>query len=304
MPELPEVETIRRGLQMRIVGKTIAGVDVRFPKTFIGDKLKVKSYKVKSVERRAKVLAVKLDKGENLLFHLKMTGQLIYRGAQLRSSSSAGPRNQDFSGGHPDHNWHAKLPNSTTAVIFNFEDGTQLYFNDMRKFGWCKVLNDEQLKKIFTEEYGPEPIRLAGARSGQASSDFTVEYLMSKAAKVPNRKIKQFLTDQTIIAGIGNIYADELLFDARISPLRKVSEISEGEWKKIIQSVKKILNLAIKHGGTTDSDFVNADGEKGGMQDYLKVYRKNGQDCSSCSGKIIRITIGGRGTHYCPVCQI
>lgn len=294
MPELPEVETIRRGLNRRIVGKTIADIDVRFLKTFQGEKLKVIKLKVKSIERRAKVVAVRLEKDENLLFHLKMTGQLIF----------IDRNDKRFAGGHPDHNWHAKLPNSTTAVIFNFEDGTHLYFNDMRKFGWCKVLTDEQLKKIFAEEYGPEPVRLAGARSGQASSDFSAEYLIQQASKIPNRKIKQFLTDQTIIAGIGNIYADETLFDARISPLRKVSEISENEWKKIIQSVKKILNLAIKHGGTTDSDFVNADGEKGGMQDYLKVYRKNGTDCPKCGGKIVRITVGGRGTHYCPVCQI
>ncbi|MDO8444138.1 MAG: DNA-formamidopyrimidine glycosylase [bacterium] len=284
MPELPEVETIRRGLEKRIVGKTIADIDVRFPKTFVGSKSKVEGSKIKSVERRAKVLAVKLNNGGNLLFHLKMTGQLIY----------IDRNDKRFAGGHPDHNWHAKLPNSTTAVIFNFNDGTHLFFNDMRKFGWCKVLTDEQLNKIFTDEYGPEPF----------DKNFTVEYLMQRAAKIPNRKIKQFLTDQTIIAGIGNIYADELLFDARISPLRKVSEMNKSEWKKVIASTIKILNLAIKHGGTTDSDFVNADGEKGGMQDYLKVYRKSGSNCpGDCGGKVIRITVGGRGTHYCPVCQ-
>ncbi len=303
MPELPEVETIKRGLIKRIVGKTIADVDVRFPKTFVGSKLKVEGSKIKKIERRAKVLAVKLDNGENLLFHLKMTGQLVYRHESGIMNHESWKEQDQFAGGHPSHDWHLTLPNSTTAIIFKFDDGSRLFFNDMRKFGWCKVLTDEQLNKIFIEEYGLEPVRLAGTRSGQASQGFTVEYLISRASKVPNRKIKQFLTDQTIIAGIGNIYADESLFDARISPLRQVKEIKLSEWKKIVTSVKKVLELAIKHGGTTDSDFVNAYGEKGGMQDYLKVYRKNGTDCPKCDGKIIRITIGGRGTHYCPVCQ-
>ena len=320
MPELPEVETIKRGLQERIIGKTIAGIDVLFPKTFIGSKLKVEGSKIKDIERRAKVLAIRMNNSYNILFHLKMTGQLVYREEQGASTegqvlfqdkktrnSELGTRNlipDQFAGGHPDHNWsvsagpspdgHAKLPNSTTAIVFNFNDETKLYFNDMRKFGWCKVLTDEQLNKIFDEEYGPEPY----------DKNFTTEYLMQKASKIPNRKIKQFLTDQTIIAGIGNIYADELLFDAKVSPLRKVSEINESEWQKIIDSTIKILNLAIKHGGTTDSDYVNADGGKGGMQNYLKVYRKTGLRCpAKCGGNIERITIGGRGTHFCSLCQ-
>jgi len=320
MPELPEVETIRRGLQTRIVGKTIADIDVRFPKTFIGDKLKVESYKVKSVERRAKVLAICMNNSYNLLFHLKMTGQLIWHSPNeisksefLIPASPAGGSKQipnpktknpnkfsNFAGGHPDHNWHANLPNNTTAVIFTFDDNSRLYFNDLRKFGWCKVLTDEQLQKIFTEEYGPEPLDIS---RGKPSEKFNVEYLMQQAARFPNRKVKQFLMDQGIIAGIGNIYADESLFDAKISPLRKAKDITKTEWQKIMQSVKKILETAIKYGGTTDSDYVNVDGEKGGMQNHLKVYRKAGQKCPRCGGIIIRIVLGGRGTHYCPICQ-
>lgn len=294
MPELPEVETIRRGLEKRIVDRTITDIEIRYPKTFQGNGGKVANNRVKSTERRAKVLAIRMNNSYNLLFHLKMTGQLIWRAAQLRSSSSAEPRNQDFSGGHPDHNWHADLPNSTTAVVFTFDDDSKLFFNDLRKFGWCKVLSDEDLSKIFDTEYGLEPF----------DQNFTAEYLINKAKRIPNRKIKQFLTDQTIIAGIGNIYADELLFDARISPVRKVSEISEREWGKMVKSTIKILNLAIDQGGTTDSDYVNADGGKGGMQNYLKVYRKAGLDCpAKCGGKIERIVVGGRGTHFCPRCQ-
>lgn len=284
MPELPEVETIRRGLQERIVGKTIAEIDIRYPKIFQGKKEDVVGKKIVEVKRRAKVLALKLSHDTNLLFHLKMTGQLIYI-----------DRNEErFAGGHPDHNWHAKLPNSATAIIFDFGDKTHLYFNDLRKFGWCKVMSDEELNKVFTEEYGPEPF----------SDGFTSRYLMLTAAKIPNRKIKQFLTDQAIVAGIGNIYVDETLFESQISPLRKVRDIETSEWEKILEDTKKILEKAIELGGTTDSDYVNAEGKKGGMQDYLKVYRKADEDCpNGCGEKIIRITVGGRGTHYCKNCQ-
>jgi formamidopyrimidine-DNA glycosylase len=284
MPELPEVETIKRGLEKRIVGKTITDIDLLYPKIFQGRKESVIGEKVIEVKRRAKVLALKLTHDTNLLFHLKMTGQLIYI-----------DRNEErFAGGHPDHNWHAKLPNSATAIVFDFGDKTHLYFNDLRKFGWCKVVSDEQLNKVFTEEYGPEPF----------SNEFNSEYLILKASKIPNRKIKQFLTDQAIVAGIGNIYVDETLFESRISPLRKVKDITSLEWKKIVEDTKMILEKAIKFGGTTDSDYVDAEGKKGGMQDHLKVYRKAGYDCpAGCGGKIIRITLGGRGTHYCPACQ-
>jgi formamidopyrimidine-DNA glycosylase len=297
MPELPEVETIKLGLEKRIVGKTIADVEICNAKSFQGDKSKVESYKVESIKRRAKVIALELSSGYYLLFHLKMTGQLIY----------IDRNDKRFAGGHPDHNClpadakeqllqtgHAKLPNSTTAIVFNFGDNTHLYFNDMRKFGWCKVLTDEQIEKIFNEEYGPEPF----------DKEFTPEYLMSRAMKIPSRKIKQFLTDQTIIAGIGNIYADESLFDARISPLRKVKDIHLSEWKKLIQSILMVLEKAIKYGGTTDSDYVDAEGKKGGMQNHLKVYHKTGLPCpAGCGGVIERITVGGRGTHFCPACQ-
>lgn len=290
MPELPEVETIKRGLSKKIIGHRIEKIEVRNHKSFQGEKNEVIGSEVKAVERRAKVIRIVLDNGLNLLFHLKMTGQLIYR----QKPEDSGQQPGDFAGGHPSHDWHMILPNSNTQITFTFDNGSELFFNDMRKFGWCKVLSDERVDQIFREEYGPEPF----------SPQFTAEYLMGRAAKIPNRKIKQFLTDQTIIAGIGNIYADESLFEARITPLRKVKDITLSEWKKIVEAVSMILEKGIEYGGTTDSDYVNAEGEKGGMQNYLKVYRKTGLPCpGGCGGLIERITVGGRGTHYCPNCQ-
>ncbi|MFA7254323.1 MAG: bifunctional DNA-formamidopyrimidine glycosylase/DNA-(apurinic or apyrimidinic site) lyase [Patescibacteria group bacterium] len=293
MPELPEVETIRRGLEKRIVGRNFVDIDVRFPKSFIGKKEDVIGQKVIGINRRAKVLGIKIDNGLTLLFHLKMTGQLIYRAESLKPKAESDEIVDFFAGGHPDHEWHKNLPDKTTAIVFTFDDGSVLYFNDMRKFGWCKVLTPQSIEAL-NAEYGPEPF----------DSGFNAEYLMFKASKIPNRNIKQFLTDQAIVAGIGNIYVDEILFDTRISPLRKVKDIKLSEWKKVVESTKKILELGIKYGGTTDSDYVNADGKKGGMQDHLKVYHHTGEACpAGCGGKVERISVGGRGTHYCPDCQ-
>jgi formamidopyrimidine-DNA glycosylase len=196
------------------------------------------------------------------------------------------------------------LPNAATRLVFTFDDDSKLFFNDLRMFGWCKVLSNEAVEKLFAKDYGPEPLRLAGARSGQASKEFTVEYLKSQAARFPRRKIKQFLTDQKIIAGIGNIYADESLFRAKISPLRLAKDIPDSEWQVLRQSIIETLELAVKHRGTTDSDYVDAEGKKGGMQNYLNVYGRQGQDCRGCPGKVKKITLGGRGTHYCPECQV
>lgn len=283
MPELPEVETIRKGLQKRIVGKTIKDITIDNVKSFQGKKEDVIGAEIKAVERRAKVICVKLSNDLNLLFHLKLTGQLIVV-----------DHNERFAGGHPSHDWHAELPNSNTRIIFDFGDNTKLYFNDMRKFGWCKVLTNDEVAAIYKKDYGLEPI----------DKDFTVEYLLGKAKRLQNRNIKQFIMDQTIAAGMGNIYTDEALFDAKISPLRKVKDITMLEWQTLILSMQKVLKLGIKYGGTTDSDYVNTDGKKGGMQNYLKVYHKTGEPCANtCGGKVERIVVGARGTHFCPKCQ-
>ncbi len=289
MPELPEVETIKRGLSDKIVGQKITDIEILWHKSFIGKKEDVIGADVADIVRRAKVIQIKLSNNLNLLFHLKMTGQIIHEHKVKNDGEII-----DFAGGHPSHDWHAKLPNSNTRIIFTFDDGSKLFFNDMRKFGWCKVLTNEEINAIYKKDYGLEPL----------DENFTVEYLLEKAKRIPNRNIKQFLMDQTIAAGMGNIYTDETLFDAKISPLRKIKDIKISEWKNLISSMQKVLTLGIKYGGTTDSDYVNIDGKKGGMQDYLKVYHRHNQFCpNSCGGKITQIRIGGRGTHWCPNCQ-
>ncbi len=282
MPELPEVETITNQLRSVLADKKIVGLSVLYEKSFIGNKTDVVGYKITDVSRRAKVAIFALDSGNYLLFHLKMTGQLIYIDASER-----------IAGGHADHDWHATLPNSHTRLIFDFGSEQKLYFNDMRKFGWCRVLNKAGLDE-YLSQYGPEPLTPA----------FTSVYLKERSERVQKLAIKRFLMDQAVVAGIGNIYADETLYAAKIHPLRAVGTLTDTEWAKIVSEARRILTFAVSKGGTTDSDYVNALGHKGGMQDYLHVYHHAGDPCpAKCGGQIEKITVGGRGTHFCPVCQ-
>jgi formamidopyrimidine-DNA glycosylase len=281
MPELPEVETIARQLYANLADKKIVGLNVLNEKSFLGDRRQVVGQIIVSIDRRAKVLRMKLSNSKYLLFHLKMTGQLIYIDHNLR-----------IAGGHADHDWHAELPNTHTRVIFDFGKGRKLYFNDLRKFGWCRLVSSTQMNEYFTK-YGPEPLPRLDIRN-----------LKKRATKMSKSRIKKFLMDQNVVAGIGNIYADETLFAAKIHPNRTVGSITDSEWKKISGEIERILRLAIRTGGTTDSDYVNAYGKKGGMQDFLAVYHRTGEPClGKCGGNIERIIVGGRGTHFCPNCQ-
>lgn len=302
MPELPEVETIRRGLEKRIIGKKISDIEVLTPKIFIGEPGDVVDKEIEAIKRRAKVLQIDLSGDKNLLFHLKMTGQLIYR-SKLKNQNSKIKTEEgntikglegSFAGGHPTQDWLAELPNKHTRIIFSFGDGAKLFYNDLRKFGWCRVATNSEVKELFAKEYGPEPF----------SKEFTPEYLKDRAKRVPNRKVKQFILDQSIIAGVGNIYTDEALFYARISPLRVVKDITDTEWKKLRDSIIKSLELGIKWGGASIDTYVNAEGEVGGAHLHTKVYKRTGDPCpDGCGGIVKKITVGGRGTHYCPQCQ-
>lgn len=281
MPELPEVQTIANQLERELAGKEIVGLSVLNAKSFTGKASDVIGQKIIRISRRAKVLIVELDNGKFLLFHLKMTGQLIYI-----------DRDKRIAGGHADHDWHAELPNKHTRIIFDFGNDQKLFFNDLRVFGWCKVVTKAEMDEYFTK-FGPEPL-----------PKIDIESLKARAVRMKNSAVKKFLMDQSVIAGIGNIYADETLFAARIHPKRLVSSTTEAEWKSIAKNAERILAFAVEKGGTTDNDYVNAYGGKGGMQDYLNVYHKAGEPCpNSCGGTIKRIVVGGRGTHFCPVCQ-
>lgn len=284
MPELPEVETIKLGLQRKITGLTLKNIEVLSPKIFQGDPKDVEGKKVVGVWRRAKILGIDLGSSV-LLFHLKMTGQLIFVGAGER-----------LIGGHPTEDMKNQMPIKSTRVIFEFNDGSKLYFNDLRRFGWVKVVDSSEFMvhgEGVLGNLGPEPF----------DKDFTWEILKKNLFRHKGMPVKVAILDQSVVSGIGNIYASESLFDAQIDPRKKVIDLSDAEFKKLYQGIKKSLETGIKHGGSTRAHFVNIDGEKGYFLDYASVYGRAGQPCKKCQGKIIKIQQAGRGTYFCPSCQ-
>lgn len=291
MPELPEVETLRRDLHRVIVGKTIKSVTVNWPKmirpfsvTKFNNGLRGK--KIIGIDRRAKVLIIKLSGEKFLIIHLKMTGQLIYR-YKLKANSY-----KLLTGGHPQQGGTDHLPNKYTHAIINFRDGSTLFFNDLRKFGWMRLVDKNHINEL-SNALGVEPL----------NTDFTLEQFNKILKRYPSRKIKQVLTDQTLIAGIGNIYADESCFYARILPMRRVGSLTNKETRLLHQHIPQVLKLSISKKGTSFSDYVQLDGKQGRMVKWLRVYNKTGQPCSVCSTPIKKIKLNGRGTHFCPRCQ-
>jgi formamidopyrimidine-DNA glycosylase len=293
MPELPEVQTIVSGLKKVIVGKTIASVEILDEKRWQADESVVVKSKVTDVRRRAKTILIDLDNGHSLFIHLKMTGQLIFR--QKASDSGLGTLDSSVAGGHPSKDWWANLPNKYTRVIFKFSDCSQLFFNDLRRFGWIRSSKSTDLKASQDKEYGVEPL----------SDQFTEEYLRSVIEKRPKANIKKILTDQSLIAGIGNIYADEALFHAGIRPDRIAATLKKADIKQLHHSIIKALELGLKHGGASDSDYVDSGGNRGEMQHHFQVYGRKGESCklNGCQGIIEKIRLNGRGTHFCAKCQ-
>jgi formamidopyrimidine-DNA glycosylase len=286
MPELPEVETVKRGLTKLIVGKKIIDVTFDWPKSFPNTEADVKGFllnsSVNNIARRGKVLLIKLDSLYTLVIHLKMTGQLVYVG------------DERFGAGHPSDNMITKLPDKSTRVIFTFSEKDRLFFNDQRKFGWVRLIPTSQVKSIdLFKKLGPEPL----------SKIFTFERFSERLEHRKNSSIKSVLLDQTVIAGIGNIYADESLWLAKIHPESKVSELTNAKRKLLYLAIREILNSAIKAKGSTDRNYRDAEGRRGSYLKTAKVFRREGLNCPRCSHSISKIKVAGRGTHICNFCQ-
>jgi len=284
MPELPEVETIRLELNKLIKNKQIKSVKVRLAKQVYGNKnifiQKVQGSKVIGLKRRAKTLIINLNNNYSIIIHLKMTGQLIY----VKKSKLAG-------GGHPISHNLKDLPNKYSHIIFNFADGSRLFFNDTRQFGWAKLVKADELEKM-NAQFGPEPL----------AKDFTSDKF-KKLFEHKKTAIKPLLMDQKFIAGVGNIYAQEACYCANIKPTRPAHKISESELKKLYTCLRRILQMAISKKGTSANDYVDAFGRQGSMNNYLKVYGKSGQKCSKCRSVIKCIRQAQRTTCYCAKCQ-
>ena len=286
MPELPEVETIKIGLAKLLPGLKIKDVWHDWPKSFPNPPADTARFlvgaTVKNIKRRAKVLIIGLSNDYSLVIHLKMTGQLVYIGKKR------------FGAGHPNKSLVGNLPDKSTRVILDFTDGSKLFFNDQRKFGWMRLLPNVEIPEIdFFKKVGPEPLE----------DDFTVDRFVERLKRRKNSAIKAVLLDQTVIAGIGNIYADESLWGAKIHPAKLVKNISRAKLVALHDSLIKVLRLSIEKGGSTDRNYVDSQGKKGSYLAFAQVFRRQGQPCPRCGTPIEKIRVAGRGTHICPRCQ-
>jgi len=274
MPELPEVETIRRGLERALIGQTIRRVKIRearLRQPVNVSKLKkwINGQQVRSLRRRAKYLLCEMENRAHLVLHLGMSGRLLYCEKKLPLQKH-------------DH------------IQFVFDNGRELRFCDPRRFGMVDAVPPGKLQSYsHFQNLGPEPL----------SPEFTAEYLNARAQRL-SRPIKNFLMDAAVVVGVGNIYASESLFRAGINPQKPSGQLRREEWKKLAGAIRETLKLAIATGGTTLNDFHDSDGEMGYFQQHLMVYDRTGEPCHVCGAKIKRIVQAGRSSFYCPRCQM
>jgi formamidopyrimidine-DNA glycosylase len=289
MPELPEVETIVRDLSKKVRNRTFVDVwtdwrkMIKKPKSFGRFKKEIKNKKIKRIWRRAKNIIIDLSGGKTLLIHQKMTGHMLLGRWKMKDGkwqpSDRGPLNDPV--------------NRFIHLIFRLDDGKQLALSDMRKFAKIELWDSEGLKK--SKEFG---------RLGAEPLDKTFTFKEFKDSLPQRGKIKQVLMDQNVVAGIGNIYSDEILWYARINPLRPVNEIKERDLRRIHGAIPIILRRAIKARGDSMRDYRLINGGKGKYQEVEKVYSREGKPCLRKDGGMIkRVKIGGRSAHFCPECQ-
>ena len=294
MPELPEVEVVRLFLDQHLLGKTIFNLEILTPKSFIArPELAegVVGQKIVKTSRIGKQLSLHLNNGLILLFHLKMTGQLIYIPLSSRGKAR---REGGFVFGHPTPKEdQTHLPNKSTRLIFTFSDKTQLFFNDQRKFGWVRLLDQDELTEA-QKNLGVDIL----------SPKFNLKHLQQQL-KTTFRPIKLVLLDQSKFAGIGNIYANDALFLAKIHPKSASNKIPLSKIKLLHKYLVEIMLESIKNGGSTakDNKYLRPDGTFGQNQFFFRVYQKDKEPCLICQTPIKRVKIGGRGTFYCPKCQ-
>lgn len=269
MPELPEVETVRTQLDAQIRGAKILDIQIwkHGREKPVGEAFcqSLEGKRVREVQRRAKLLVWKFDDGSAMTAHLKMTGRFVFVDADY-------------------------LPSKHDRMLFRFDNGAHLVWNDVRQFGFVHAVSEDELEKILSK-YGPEPL----------SSDIT--YLVTRIKGPGTRSIKAALLNQQVIAGIGNIYADEACFRAGIRPTRRLGKMSERDRVNLMTHVKELLQEAVEQRGTSANDYVDTEGKKGGFLSLLRVYGRAGEPCVNCKTPIKKIILAQRGTHYCQECQ-
>jgi formamidopyrimidine-DNA glycosylase len=288
MPELPEVETVKRGLEKLLIGHTFKKVTSDNPKSFPNAPADVDHFligaTVTNIRRRAKVLLIDLSSAYTLVIHLKMTGQIVYRGED------------NFGAGHPNDSLIGELPDRSTHVEVWLNNKAKLYFNDQRKFGWVRLIPTVEVPNIdFMKKVGPEPLE----------DSFTAKDFVQRLQRRKGSTIKAAILDQTVLAGIGNIYADEGLWGAKIHPATRVKDVPVAKIKKLFNELQYVLRLSIEKGGSTDRNYVNVEGKRGSYIDFARVFRQEGMPCQRHPNQLVKkIRVASRGTHICPKCQV
>lgn len=278
MPELPEVETIKRELKPNILGKTVSAIEILSSKNFVGKKKEAYGQKITGVERYGKVLVIALENGKYLNAHFKLSGQMMYS----KNANKAIFKNKiPFTKGNI-------MPANTTRIIIKLSDGSALFFNDLRKFGWVKLTNKPEAPK------GVDVL----------SKKFTVNHLFSVLGAT-RRPVKVALMDQDWITGIGNIYANDSLYLSRIHPQKLSNSLTIDEIEKLHKAIITEIEKGVKDKGSSGADeaFILPDGSKGSHQRRFLVYQREKQPCSRCGTTIKRIKHNGRSSFFCPKCQ-
>lgn len=318
MPELPEVTVIVNQLNNKLKGLILESIEYDWPRKFYWGEFSIKDLKgakVLGVRRLGKVVIIDLLNDKRLktkakksvsrstldisrfsvVIHLKLTGQLIYQDEKAR-----------IAGGHPIPPLNLPVPNKTTRVTFAFANhgptssrktglrgASHLYFNDMRKFGWVKIVESEESKVMSAigMELGPDPLVMSYGEFREC------------IARKPQARVKKLLMDQTFISGVGNIYSDEALWRAKIHPKRSVVSLKPLEVRKLYDGIRESLKLAIEKGGSSANTYVDSGGERGLYLSFAKAYHMTGKACSRCKTPIVREKMDGRSAHFCPRCQ-
>lgn len=291
MPELPEVETLKLGLKKYLTGHKIIKVDVKSRRIFRDDEKQINGGKILDVRRFAKVVVIDLSNKNSLIVHIKLTGQLIYRGPNLKEDVELSKKVNG-------------LPGKSTHVIFKLDRNGTLFYNDFRQFGWIKIVpTKDVLTSDFIGKLGPEPpvVPQTGTMEGQARlTEEKFRVILSKT----RRPIKVVLMDQARIGGVGNIYANDSLWMSKINPKRPANSLDKQEAKILFDNLITVLKEGIKYGGASELNFVNAEGKDGGYQNHFRAYAQKGKLCQRCKKeKIEKYFLGGRGTFFCPACQ-
>jgi len=288
MPELPEVETMRLQLEKFLVGHKVTDIKILDTRILSGDVKKLIGGKVVGTRRFGKVSVIDLSNGYSILTHVKLTGQYIYRGPNLENPEKLSGK---VTGG---------VPGPHTLVIFNLDKKGVLYYNDVRRFGWIKIVDSSQVTVDgFIGKLGPEP---------PVVKDFTGKKLTPEIFKdilsKTKRSIKVVLMDQSKMGGVGNIYANDALWLSKINPKTPSNQLSNQLTNQLFEAILTVLKAGLKYGGASELAFVTPDGLEGEYQNHTLVYGHEGMPCERCHKSMIeKYFLGGRGTYWCPVCQ-